>query len=529
MRIPPDLERLSDYVDHWAATQPGREALVLGPLRWTYAELAVQVDRLARALLANGVGRGDRVAIMGTPRPECLTLLLAASRIGAISVGLNPKFPLEELTYFVADSEPRLLIGFGSDSEGDHHATLEALARSCGGLERVVVLDEPGDDWSALLAEGDGVADRELARARSAATRRNPALIVYTSGTTGRPKGAVLPECGLVYCSRIQADRWQVDPLRLLVNLPINHIGFMGDMCAFCIVAGGTAFFMEKFDPLGILELIQRERLTAWGQVPTMFQITAAHPRYHEFDLSSLQGIIWGGARAPSDLLDKLARTGARLATSYGLTETTGSVTYTDREADRDELQNTVGTPDPRYEVRITDPDGAPVAPGEEGEIRVRGDHIMLGYWKQPEATAAAVDADGWLHTGDVAILRSDGRYALRGRLSGMYKSGGENVYPAEVEQVLDQHPGVALSAVFGVADALYGEVGHAYVIREPGRDPDEEGLRDFCRKHLANFKVPKRVFVRDMLPILPIGKIDKMALMREAQGDSSGPAGEPR
>ncbi|MBS1106592.1 MAG: acyl--CoA ligase, partial [Deltaproteobacteria bacterium] len=173
--------------------------------------------------------------------------------------------------------------------------------------------------------------------------------------------------------------------------------------------------------------------------------------------------------------------------------------------------------PDPRFEIRVVDADGREVGVGVEGEIQVRGDHLMTGYWRRPEATREAIDEKGWLHTGDVALLRPDGNVVLRGRLSEMYKSGGENVYPREVESVLEQHPATALAAVFGVPDPVYGEVGIAYVIRKPGTDPAPEDLRAFCRERLVNFKVPKRIEVRDALPMLPIGKVDKRALRREA------------
>lgn len=203
------------------------------------------------------------------------------------------------------------------------------------------------------------------------------------------------------------------------------------------------------------------------------------------------------------------------------MTETTGSVTYTDDDDGLEELSRTVGRPDPHYEVRITDRDGTPVEPGQEGEIRVRGSHIMIGYWRRPEATAEAIDAEGWLHTGDVALLRPDGRYTIRGRLGAMYKSGGENVHPREVESVLEEHPDVALAAVLGIPDAVYGEVGRAYVIRVPGRNPTEDALRSHCRERLVNFKVPKRIVVRDVLPMLPIGKVDRVILREEALAEA--------
>jgi acyl-CoA synthetase (AMP-forming)/AMP-acid ligase II len=518
---PAVLPRISDYVGLHAAAQPEREALVLGGRRWTYRRLAGEVDRFAASLHAAGVRRGDRVAILSTPRPECFLGALAAASLGAITLGLNPKFPLDELHYFAADAGPRLLLGFARDAEGDHREALAALARAEPAPARVVALGEPGEPgalaFEAWLAEGDGVPSGELARARAGVGAGDAALLVYTSGTTGRPKGALIPHRALARCGAVQAGRWRADPLRVLCDLPVNHIGFMGDVCAYALAAGGTTVFMERFEPDAIPALIERERLTGWGQVPTMFALTLAQPAFARHDLSSLRRIVWGGARAPRELIAALRRTGAVVSTSYGSTETGGSITYTDDDADLDQLSETVGRPDPHYEVRLVGDGGRPVAPGEVGEIQVRGDHVMLGYWRRPEATREAIDAEGWLHTGDLALLRRDGCLALRGRTSETYKSDGENVHPREVELALEDHPDVLLAAVFGVPDALYGEVGHAFVMRRPGRDPDEDALRAHCRARLVNFKVPKRVFVRDALPMLPIGKVDKRALRREA------------
>jgi acyl-CoA synthetase (AMP-forming)/AMP-acid ligase II len=517
---PPVLARISDYVRHHAELQPQSEALVGSGRRWRYAALARDVNRFAKALLAAGIGRGDRVAILATPRPECFLGFLAASSLGAVTLGLSPKFPPGELGYFVADAEPRLLLGWAHDAEGDHRATLEALGRAHACVEqRIAIGEEAGaQPWERWLAAGDAVPDGALALARAEVSADDAALLVYTSGTTGQPKGALIPHRALAFCSAVQAGHWSAEPLRSICNLPVNHIGFMGDISSYVLVAGGTTFYMERFDPPAMLDLIERERITGWGQVPTMFQLALATPGFAARDLSSLQWIIWGGSSAPRDMIAALQRTGARLATSYGSTETGGSVTYTDPDADLDTLAETVGRPDPRFAFRIAGEDGRALTPGETGEILVRGEHGMLGYWRRPEATREAIDADGWLHTGDLAVLRADGNVALRGRLSEMYKSGGENVYPREVETVLEAHPDVALAAVLGVPDPVYAEVGAAWVIRRPHASPSPEALRAFCRERLVNFKVPKTIAVRDALPMLPIGKVDKRALRREAE-----------
>ena len=510
----PELPRISDYLAHHARECPEQDALVLGAERWSYRRFQQEVDAFAKALLRSGVRKGDRVGFLSTPRPECFLAFLASASIGAISVGLNPKFPLEELDYFVGDSEPTLLLGFSRDAEGEHGAILAELGRRHVGIARTVAFGD-GDGattWQSWLARGEE-SEVQLASARDAVASSAPALIVYTSGTTGRPKGAVLPHRGLVRCSVVQMERWHTEPTRLLINLPVNHIGFMGDLCCGCLVAGGTGLFMEKFDPLGVLELIERERVTLWGQIPTLFQLTLEAPGFAKRDLSSVQRIIWGGAPAPHHLVKALHATGATVGTSFGMTETTGSITYTSDDDDLDTLADSIGRPDPHFEVRLVRPDGVSVRPSETGEILVRGDHIMLGYWRNSEATAAAIDDRGWLHTGDVAVLREDGSYALRGRMREMYKSGGENVYPPEVERVLEEHPDVVLAAAIGVPDPIYGEVGHAHVVRRPGTRPTEALLRAFCRERLVNFKVPRRVFVRESLPMLPVGKVDKRAL----------------
>jgi fatty-acyl-CoA synthase len=274
---------------------------------------------------------------------------------------------------------------------------------------------------------------------------------------------------------------------------------------------------MESFDPVGSLDAIERERLNVWGGVPTMLQLCVETPGFDRRDLSSLEYVLWGGAAAPRPLLERLARLGVKLATSYGMTESTGSVTYTDLDADLDTLAETVGRPHPGYQVRLAREDGRPCAPGEEGEIRVRGDFVMLGYFNRPEATAETLDAEGWLHTGDVAVARADGNWRLVGRKSEMFKSGGYNVYPREIEIALESHPGVAMAAVVGVPDPLYQEVGHAFVLPRGDTEPSEAELRAFLRERLANYKVPKRLFVRRELPMLPIGKIDRVRLAEEA------------
>ena len=520
-----ELDLISDYPTYWAARCPEREAMVLGDIRWRYADLARNVDLYARALWAHGVRHGDRIAVLATPRPESLCLFLAAARIGALFTGLNLRFQYEELRYVVADSRPRLLIFLPAFRNRDYRDDIRRLLDEGLGIEQAFSFGNvcPGlsRSFSDFLARASAVPDADFAAAIAAVKRHDPCLLIYTSGSTGRPKGAMLPHFGLSHCSRNQLDHWWAEPLRVLNNLPISNVFCVGDLFCFCMVGGGTTVFMERFEAKEILTVIEREKVTLWGQVSTMLQLALSQPEAETADLSSLQMIFWAGARAPRELIQRLAKITPYLGSNYGLTETVAGVTYTEKGASLDVLADTVGKPDPHYEVRVVRPDGTPAADGEAGEIHIRGHCMMVGYWNRPEATAAAIDKDGWLHSGDIGLRRPDGNFQIVGRMSDMFKSGGFNVYPREIEMMLETHPAVAMAAVIGVPDDLFGEVGHAYLLLrtddQPSGEPAESDVASWCRERLANYKVPKRFHLRRKLPMLPVGKIDKVALREEA------------
>jgi acyl-CoA synthetase (AMP-forming)/AMP-acid ligase II len=303
---------------------------------------------------------------------------------------------------------------------------------------------------------------------------------------------------------------WPAQPLRVLNNLPINHIGCVGDLGCYALVGGGTLVFRPRFEPAAIADVIAQERVTVWGQVPTMFQLTLDSPGFDPERVRSLQLVFWGGAHAAPELVERLRPLAPRLATSYGQTETVGSVTFATRGGGRNSTLSTVGRPVDPYQVRIVDAEGG-LTRGE-GEIQVRSPFAMTGYWRDPDATAAAVTADGWRCTGDVGVFTDRGELRLVGRVHDVFKSGGYNVYPKEIEDVLTACPGVAEVAVVATPDRLYGAVATAFVrLSQPVA---EIALRAHARAHLANYKVPKRFLFLDELPRLPIGKLDKRALL---------------
>jgi len=513
------FDRISDYVDYHADRTPDNEALVLGDLRLSYRDLQTRVDRCAAALVAAGISKGDRVATLNTPHPDFFVTFLAAASIGAIWIGLNPKYRLEEYRYVIGDARPRILFSRSLIEDRDFADDLQVLLNEFDCLETVVILNN--DSLPANMVSFDDFSDQpapqeQLATARESVNGDDTAMIVYTSGTTGKPKGAMIPHRGLARVAHVQLGYWDASPIRSLNFLPINHIGCVGDIACYTFVGGGTIVFMEKFNAADCLALLEQEKITCWLSVPTAFQLCLAHPDFDQYDLSSVQLIVWGGASAPESLLRKLLEICPRLSTSYGQTESVGSLTFVEPCDDIDLLSTSVGQPVPAYDVRIIDSSGNVAAQGETGEVQVRGNFIMQGYWNNPTATAEALK-DGWLCTGDLAIQDANGHYRLVGRLKEMFISGGYNVFPLEIEQVLESHPAVAMAAVVSVPDELFSEVGHGWILQEPGQQVTADDLTTFCREQLANYKVPKAMFIREELPMLPIGKLDRRALKNQS------------
>ena len=497
-----DLPTLTAYVAWWARNDPEREAAVLGADRWTYRKLDEAVSRYARAFLARGIAKGDRVATLAPPGLDFLVTYLAATRVGAIWVGLNPKYRLGELEHVISDAAPKLILT---------RAHPELVALKSMGPDLVDLEDERSTQ--DFLRIGEAISNVSLGDAHRAVTAADASVLVYTSGSTGKPKGAILSHEGIVRFALGQNRLWPLSPLRVLNYFPINHVGCLNDILAPALVGGGLSVFMEQFDPAASLELMQQERITFWASVPSVFQMQLALENFDTFDLSHVQLIVWEGAAMAPEMIRSLGDICLLRATNYGMTETTSAITALEPSDDLDLLENTVGGAFPGVEIRLVGSDGAIVASGETGEVQARSSLNCLGYWNNPLATEKAFSNGGWFRTGDLAVQRPDGRFRIVGRLKEMFKSGGYNVYPPEVEQVVESHPGVVAAAVIGVPDAEWDEVGVAFY---QGSATSEE-LGAWCRDRLANYKIPKRFIREAELPLLPIGKIDKPALREKA------------
>ncbi len=484
----PTLPRIHDYLTLYGGQSPDAPACWFDGRITTYAELTRRVDTLARAFLGLGLRHGDRVAVLCTPRPEFLVSMLAALRIGLVWVGLNPRYTWRELAYVVSDARPRVVLSLAG-FEGIDLAALVTRMRSelpfvehCLRIYGGPPVGALKSNLSLLDVEGAALQTEYEARC-NAVQGGDAAVIVYTSGSSGSPKGAVLPHRSLVYGSRVEVEQNAIEHPRVLCNFPINHVACVGDTCCAILIAGGMLAFDERFNPARYLALVEKLRLTQLAHVLTVVQLVLAHPDFQTRDVSSLKLVAWGGAALRIDAVRMLRARGIRMLAIYGLTETVCNVTWADDSFSDEALASTIGLPDPTVELRLIDENCAEVADGQEGEIAVRHGAMMLGYFNRPEATAAAVTPDGFLRTGYVGVKLADGSYRLAGRRSKMYKSGGYNIYPREIEQCVEEHPAVELAAVVGVPDFVHQEVGVAWLQCKLGAAaPSDKAMRDWCR-----------------------------------------------
>ncbi|OLT37747.1 fatty acid--CoA ligase [Actinomadura sp. CNU-125] len=516
-----------------------RPAVVDGDVRLRYRDLAALVERAARAYLGIGVGSGDRVAIWMPNRYEFVVAMLGAQSVGAVVVPMNTRYRGHEAAAILARSRARALVtanGFldldlvgmlRTAAAEDASAGRSGAAGPVAGLPHLrTVIDVPAGrapagalPWEDFLAAGDGVP---AAAAREAADRVSPddlCDILYTSGTTGRAKGVMSAHRQTVDVARIWAAgaRLSPDDRYAVVNPFFHGFGYKAGVIT-ALTAGAAVHPVPVFDGDGLLELIERERITVMPGTPTLFLSLLANPRLKEHDLSSLRFATAGAATVPETLFTRMRDELGfdQVAQAYGLTECM-MVTRSRPDEDPRHVAETTGPPVDGVELRLVGRDGAEVAPGEDGEILVRGRNTMLGYFEDEEATRAAVDPDGWLHTGDVGRLDEHGCLKITDRLKDMFTVGGFNVYPAEVENVLAAHPDVAEAAVVARPDARMGSVAVAHVVARPGAAPDPGVLIEHCRARLAGFKTPREVLLTESLPRNASGKILKTELRARA------------
>jgi fatty-acyl-CoA synthase len=500
-----------------------REALVdvATGRRFTYADLDVAVDDLARGLLARGVAKGDRVGIWA---PNCAGWFLtqyATARLGAICVNINPAYRTHELEFVLRQASVSVLVSATSFKTSDYRAMVGEVAPALDALREIVYLDDPS--WDALLADGRQVEVADV-RARSAQLSFDDAInIQYTSGTTGFPKGATLSHHNILNNGYFVGEGMSyTEHDRICVPVPFYHcFGMvMGNLAATshgaCVVIPAPGF-----DPAATLQAVQDERCTSLYGVPTMFIAELALPDFAAYDLSSLRTGCMAGSPCPAQVMKRVITemNMAEVTIAYGMTETSPVSTQTRKDDSLDRRTETVGRVHPHVEVMVVDPQtDLPVPRNEPGELCTRAYSVMIGYWDEPERTAEAL-RHGWMHTGDLATMDDDGYVRIVGRIKDMVIRGGENVYPREIEEFLYTHPDIVDAQVIGVPDERYGEELMAWVrLRAGVAALSAEDLREFCRGRLAHYKIPRYVHVVDEFPMTVTGKVRKVQMREMAE-----------
>ena len=536
---------IGDMLDLQAERFADRDALVNVETaeRFTYTEFRDEVERVARGLMALGIQRGQHVGIWATNYSQWVLTQFATAKIGAVMVNVNPAYRTHELAYVLEQSEANAIILIGrfrnSDYAGMVNEVVPELKDSNPGelssqqfpYLRNVIFIPPHDDpqaaipdgmwsWDQMLERHAEVSPAELAARQAECQPDDPVNIQYTSGTTGNPKGAMLTHHNLVSNGLYVGDAIELTEAdRLCVPVPFYHCFgcVMGNLG--CITHGSAIVIAsEHFDPLKTLQALELERCTALYGVPTMFIAQLDHPEFDQFDVSSLRTGIMAGSPCPIEVMRQVIdRMGAHQMTiAYGQTEHSPVITQTLTTDSIERRVSTVGAVLPGVEARIVDPEsGEILGPGVQGELQARSSMVMQGYYNMPEATASAIDDEGWLHTGDLAEVDEDGYYKITGRLKDMIIRGGENVYPREIEEFLYTHPKISDVQVIGVPDERFGEEVMAWVTLKPGESADTEEIREFCRGKIAHFKVPRYVKVTTEFPMTVTGKIQKYR-MRE-------------
>ena len=500
-----------------------RPALVAADGAISFERLDLEASRAARAFLAAGLEPGERVAVWAPHLWEWVAAAVGAQRVGGVLVPLNTRLRGGEVADVLRRAEVRVLVSIGTFLGRYYPDMLRGEALP--GLRRLVVLrGAQGSDeaWEGFLASGEAVSEAALAERVAAVRPDDPADLMFTSGTTGRPKGALFDHARSIRGATAWRDiTGMTDQDRYCVFGPFSHNASYKTGWVTGLLTGAAVYWPEAYDAVSVLDLIAQNRISVMPAPPTIWQAVHAHPHRADWDISCLRFLSTGATTIPIELIRRLKRDfiGTVISTGYGMTECCGSATQTLPGDDVERIAQTVGRPIAGTEVRIARPDGSTAAVGEAGEVLIRDGKLLIKYLGDPQATREALDPDGWLHSGDIGALDAEGYLRITDRLKDMYIVGGFNVYPAEIERQMSALEGLHACAVVGVPDERLGEVGHAFIVRSPDSRLTEAEVFAWSKAHLANYKAPRRVTFVDALPTNSTGKVLKFELRRMAVG----------
>ena len=531
---PTDAPLIEETIDaNFRATvtaHPDREALVVRHqgVRWSYTELDAEIDRLARALLASGLAVGDRVALWAPNRYEWVLAQYATARIGAIMVCINPAYRTHELEFALNQSGSVMLLAAPEFKTSNYRQMWADVAEQCPEIREAIFFDDP--TWDALLERAERATSDEVKERSESLVNTDPINIQYTSGTTGLPKGATLTHRNILNngyfvgegCGYTEHDR-------VCIPVPFYHCFGMVMGNLGCTSHGSTMVIPnDAFEPVSVLEAVQDEKCTSLYGVPTMFIAELGVPEFESYDLSSLRTGIMAGSPCPVEVMKQVIErmNMDEVTIAYGMTETSPVSTQTGADDSIDQRVGSVGRVHPHVEIRVADPEtGETVARGESGEFQTRGYSVMEGYWNEEEKTAQAIDAEGWMHTGDLAVMDVDGYVNITGRIKDLIIRGGENISPREIEEFLYGHPDIIDVQVVGVPDEKFGEEVCAFIQARDGASVDTDAVREFCQGKIAHYKVPRYVLSIEDFPMTVTGKIQKY-LLRDAAVEQLGLSG---
>ncbi|SCK40935.1 fatty-acyl-CoA synthase [Variovorax sp. HW608] len=544
--VPLIEQTLGDFFDDMAARQGDRDALVSAheKKRLSYLELQRESNRLASALLKLGLVPGDRVGIWSHNNVPWVLMQLATAKAGIILVNINPAYRTSELEYALNKVACKALVTMKSFKTSDYVGMLRELAPELASskpgelkaarlphLRTVAWIDTPADSgelpglvrFSALLESGSA-DDPKLAATAKTLKATDPINIQFTSGTTGFPKGATLTHRNILNNGFFIGECMKLTPKdRLCIPVPLYHCFGMvlGNLA--CITHGSTIVYPnDGFDPITVLQTVQDEKCTGLHGVPTMFIAELDHPRFREFDLSTLRTGIMAGSPCPTEVMKRVVEQMhlREITIAYGMTETSPVSCQSSTDTPLEKRVSTVGTVQPQLEIKIVDPISGDIVPrGSSGEFCTRGYSVMHGYWEDPEKTREAIDADGWMHTGDLATMDDEGYVNIVGRIKDLVIRGGENIYPREIEEFLYRHPKVQDVQVVGLPDKKYGEELCAWIIAKPGQSVTADEIRDFCKGQIAHYKVPRYIEFVTEFPMTVTGKIQKFKIREAMKG----------
>ena len=498
---------------------PDRIAVANGSQELTYSELAASVDTLAMSMVASGIKKGDRVVTLAAPSIEFWISFLATVSIGAIWSGLNPRYRQHECRLRLNELQPKLVLVLEDSTDGrdlleELESTLVDEANTIS--SEIFSFGERDDEYafSRYLSRGEKISASDYKAALASAHDEDIAVIVYTSGSTGNPKGAMLSHGAMLQCATVAVE-WLGDSLqKAIMAVPINHVGGLNNLCMNVFAYGGTIRFLARFSIEDILAIGDQESVTYVGHNQTTFTMLLGLPDFSLEKMRACRALVHGGSRTSEKTLAQFLPLKASISSVYAQTESCGYILRSEQGATLDVMANTLGKPLPGVTIRIADPVSNQALPiGEVGELQAKFAWPFSGYYNNPKASDAVFSDDGYLKTGDLCLERTDGNIELIERMSQMYKSGGHSIFPTEIEQAICRHPDVAMAAVLGVEDELFGEVGYAFVMPKKATELTERSLDEFLRQQIANFKVPKTIQLLTTMPLLANTKVDKQAL----------------